>query len=255
MQSALFLLFCAVFSLPSLAGDVISLRSDEYCPYNCQPGSDKPGYMVEMARQIFERNEMTVDYQLLNWARAVEEARQGRVSGLLAAFENGRPELLVYPAEPAGKLQQCFYTLASRAGWQYRGLSSLKGIQLGLVNGYLYGPAIEAYAKDEGQNRVQYAIGDNPLQTNLAKLQKGRIDALLEDRNVIHYLLQTQPDLALRESGCSDWTVNMHVAFSRADPQSDAYARQWSQGVAALRRSGELKRILARYGLSDWKKP
>ena len=31
--------------------DVIDLRADEWCPFNCEAGSENPGFMVEIARE------------------------------------------------------------------------------------------------------------------------------------------------------------------------------------------------------------
>lgn len=44
------------------------------------------------------------------------------------------------------------------------------------------------------------------------------------------------------------------IAFSPALPQSEKYAEILSAGIAELRKSGELKQILSKYGLEDWKK-
>jgi polar amino acid transport system substrate-binding protein len=39
-----------------------------------------------------------------------------------------------------------------------------------------------------------------------------------------------------------------------ANPRAQAYADMLSDGVETLRRSGQLKRIMDRYGLPDWEK-
>lgn len=44
----------------------------------------------------------------------------------------------------------------------------------------------------------------------------------------------------------------MYIAFSPAISQSKEYARILSEGVDTLRKSGELKTILKKYGLDDW---
>ena len=32
--------------------DEVVLLADAWCPYNCEPGSDTPGFMIEIAREL-----------------------------------------------------------------------------------------------------------------------------------------------------------------------------------------------------------
>lgn len=50
----------------AVQADVVTLRADQWCPYNCVPGSDRPGYMIEIAREVFGRAGHQIDYQALN---------------------------------------------------------------------------------------------------------------------------------------------------------------------------------------------
>ncbi len=57
---------------PSPVGaETITLAADVWCPFNCNPGGDPPGYMVEVAKAVFEPRGHTVTYRVLPWARAV----------------------------------------------------------------------------------------------------------------------------------------------------------------------------------------
>jgi len=51
--------------------------SDPWCPYNCQPDSDKPGYVVEMLREIFPPPTWQLKYQIVPWDRALQQVREG----------------------------------------------------------------------------------------------------------------------------------------------------------------------------------
>ena len=64
----------------------ISLCADAWCPYNCVPGSSRPGMAVEIAQDIFGAAGDQVVYQELNWARCVEDARSGRFTGIIGAI-------------------------------------------------------------------------------------------------------------------------------------------------------------------------
>jgi ABC-type amino acid transport substrate-binding protein len=47
--------------------------------------------------------------------------------------------------------------------------------------------------------------------------------------------------------------LDFYVGFAPHVAESNARAKQLSETMTTLRSSGELKKILARYGLSDWR--
>ncbi|MNT92496.1 hypothetical protein D3C72_2337940 [compost metagenome] len=44
----------------------------------------------------------------------------------------------------------------------------------------------------------------------------------------------------------------LYVSFSPANPKSPQYAALITKGISELRQSGELKKILDKYGVLDW---
>ena len=46
-----------------LTAKTVVLVADEWCPYNCAPNSDKPGYVVEIAELVFAEAGHTVIYK------------------------------------------------------------------------------------------------------------------------------------------------------------------------------------------------
>jgi len=45
----------------------------------------------------------------------------------------------------------------------------------------------------------------------------------------------------------------VHIVFSRVDPKAKGYAKILGEGTRALRASGQLKTILDKYGIDDWR--
>src|SRR5690349_12435671 len=84
MNLKIFSIFLLISSGQILA-DEIKLTSDLWCPYACEPNSDKPGFMVEIAKEVFSSKGHTVKYELLNWARAIKATRIGRFDGIVGA--------------------------------------------------------------------------------------------------------------------------------------------------------------------------
>lgn len=239
---------CAVFiSLPVMAKDLV-LVADEWCPYNCKPGSDRPGYMIEIARAAFTPQGHRVIYQTLNWARAVAETRQGRFDAVVGAFQGDAPDF-VFPDEPLGQSGNALFVTAA-SEWRYLGPESLRGMRIGIIRSYDYGDLI---ARLLSHAELDMVSGDNGLATNIKKLRLGRIDGFIEDISVALFRLEA---MGLRSDivplpGVVDYE-DAYIAFSPALNGADYYGRALSQAVVRMRRDGRLQAILGRYGLEDW---
>ena len=123
---------------------------------------------------------------------------------------------------------------------------------------YGYAPIRDYIEANKDTPRVQYAHGEDALQTNLQKLLRGRISLVRSDELAFRYTAQ-QMGLAdsFRDAGgepIEDANSLLYIAFAPAQvcPQCTEYAQTLSRGMSQLRQSGELEKILARYGLHDW---
>lgn len=97
------LLCLGIFSISttlatSASSDMIVLMADEWCPYNCEPGSDSQGFMVEIAREAFMPFGHEIEYATLNWARALHRAALGEINGVIGALPDEAPEFIFGPA-------------------------------------------------------------------------------------------------------------------------------------------------------------
>lgn len=231
----------------------ITLVADEWCPYNCEPGSAKPGYMIEVAQKAFAEAGHTIDYRNMPWSRAVAESRAGKFDGIVGAAP-GDAEDFVFPSNSLGSSSAVFWVNKGEA-WKYAGMASLDAISLGTIRDYSYGDDLDAYVEknEKDAKRVQIASGDNALDMNFKKLAAKRIGTLVEDRNVAEYFIadsgQAGKFAAAGEVAEPD---PLYIAFSPASKDGKAYAKILSDGVQKLRESGELGKILSKYGLSDW---
>ncbi|MGH1482399.1 MAG: substrate-binding periplasmic protein [Geminicoccales bacterium] len=234
--------------------DVVTLRADEWCPYNCVPGSDRPGYMIEIAQEVFGRAGHQVDYQVLNWMRSIAEARNGRHTAIVGAINEEAPDF-VYPSEAIGMLSDGF-VVRKGTKFHYTGQDSFDGLTIGIIRGYDYHDLIDAYIKKHSSDRtrVQFTTGDDALEQNLKKLAAGRIDVVIDDQNVLNLAIQEFGLSHLLEIAGNDGAPEpAHIAFSPADDKAAEYAMLLADGIKDLRASGRLAEILGRYGLVDWR--
>lgn len=234
------------------AAATIKVRADSWPPYNDEPGSVTPGYMIEIAKAIFASQGHDIDYQLMPWARCLEAVRKGNVDAVVGTDPSESPDF-VYPGEAFGVHQNGFYVKKGTA-WSYAGVDSLKQVRLGIVGGYGYFPALDKYIEENEGKKIFVATGDAALPQLLKMLKTGRLDVVIENVNVMTQALQDN-QLAdhIVNAGLAEVKVNVFMAFSPAKESSKEYSRIFDEGLIQLRDSGKLQEILARYGVRDWK--
>lgn len=245
------LTICLLFVAGKNQQKTIVLVADEWCPYNCLPESDKPGYVIEIAKKIFEPLGYEVIYETTSWNRAIDGARKGVFDGIIGAEQIEAPDF-VFPESEMGLTVNCFY-VSNSSQWQYTGLKSLENITIGVIDNYTYGNLYTNYIESNlnNFNKVQILTGHDALSRNIKKLVAGRIDATIEDRNVInHYLNNNQ--LAIKEAGVLS-SEKIYLAFSPVGEKSIEYALIFDAGITKMRNSGELSSILAKYNIKDWR--
>ena len=230
---------------------MITLRADEWCPYNCDPSSDRPGYMIEIATEIFEAAGHSVDYRILNWSRSLEETRRGRYSAVVGAIPEEVPDFVL-----SGVLGLSTDGLAVRAGTaiDLSRPNPFNGLILAAISDYGYGEPPAAYisANADDPLKVQIIAGDDALERNLRKLMAGRVDIVVDDMYVLAQLLAERGIQQDVDIIVANQPNPVFIAFSPADPRAGEFAEILAEGTQRLRTSGRLDEILARYGLSDW---
>lgn len=248
------ILLSALLTLPTTAtADTITLVADEWCPYNCEPDSDRPGYMIEIAQNIFGKTGHTVVYKNLNWSRSIEDTRQGKYDGIVGATKP-EAEDFIYPEENLGSSANSFF-VSQQSKWRYQGIKSIETVRIAVIKDYEYGELLDLYITDNKSNlkKVQIATGDTALEKNFTKLVNGRIDVVIEDGAVGHYTIKEQGlSDRVQYAGNDGDPSDLYIAFSPNNKNSKSYAEILSLGIAELRASGELKKILEKYGQSDW---
>ena len=239
----------AVLSPVATAGaETLTLVADEWCPYNCTPGDEKPGFLVEIVKKVFEPQGFTVDYKIVPWARAIRDTRAGRYSAILGAIRSEAPDFHYADGTGFAAGTQAFVKPGSP--WKYAGPASLDAATLGVILDYSYGDTADKYIAQHRSDtkRVQLSTGEDALEKNVAKLVQGRVSVLLEDPAVMRYFLdKTNQTGAVAPAGALEDT-EVFVAFGPHEEHAAEHAKMLADGMRRMRESGELARILARYG-------
>jgi polar amino acid transport system substrate-binding protein len=237
---------------PIKPDDQIILASDEWCPYNCIPGSKKPGFMIEITRAALGLKGIDVIYKTMNWSRAHHKAGKGEIDGVIGVTTTEADEMnLAYGTEPLG-LSYFAFIMHKDNDWKFAGPASLPDISFGIIQDYVNGEIIAEYLEQEPDN-VTVQTGLNAFEKNMKLVMAGRLDAAIDDAAVAADKLQAL--------GISDQTriealdevpLPIFIAF-KPGKEGEKLSRLLDEGVAELRRMGWLQDILAKYGQTDWK--
>ena len=252
----LFLTFLACLLLQSSTGfalsdkkPTITIAADSWCPINCSRPETKEGVGIDIARAVFEPLGYNVNYIIMPWADALAKVNRGEIAAVVGAGRSDDPRL-VFPSSAILAISDDFYVLKG-ISWRFQGVETLKRKRLGVIESYGYGNEVKEYIRmnSEVRGAVQAQTGNNPLRTNIKKLQNNEIDVVVESRPVMEYTLASMglEDKVIWAGGVKQDAV--FLAFSPASPQSAGFAKMYDDGVRRLKASGQLANFYSAYGL------
>lgn len=230
----------------------ITLVADEWYPVNGDPKSDKPGYMIEIAKEIFKEKGYEVIYKIKPWERSILETRLGKEDCVVGAAKEDAPDF-IFPSASFGHLDIGFYTHQS-SPWVYEGIESLKQKALGAMSGYSYDDGeLDAYIQDNQKTpKIQLEFGNNGLDKLIKLLQHQRIDIIIETPAIMDSKIKEQQIQDIKLSGKLGLDRSMYIACTPVKDTTDQYIKWLDEGLTTLRQNGRLKTILDKYGLKDW---
>lgn len=247
------LLLACLALAPAARADTLRLRADSWMPYNGDPASELPGYAIEIARAIFGPRNIELDYANLSWGDALKAAAAGEIDAVVGANRDEAGSLVV-PQEPIGLPRIGLFARRDSPA-RYDNVPALAKHRLGVILDYKYWTALDTYIERSDAPQVIKFSGEQPLEDALAQLHAGEIDLLAETSSVFAW--------TAKSAGHSAGTFRL-VYLHEGDPvyfafapgeRGQRHAALFDEGIRALRRSGALAKILARYGQSDWAQP
>lgn len=241
----------ALTLLPAFSGSLALAQGPEnallvdapYPPYIIGDFGEQPrdGIMVRVLREAFQRLGMNLTIELMPWQRALGLAREGHVDGLVILLKSSdRENYLVYSDPVIASCGQVYYHKERRPDFNWREYEDLLGLRLGLVRGYVYGPAFHEAVARLGLS-TELADGS---RANMLKLFRGRVDLALEDERVAQAVLAQEPEWreVLQPAAKPTAVYNYHTALSRTSPVLPRLA-ELNAVLAEMRASGRIQAI------------
>ena len=246
------ILVTLLFTTFNIQAETIVLKADKWCPFNCEPtekNKNENGYMVEVAKYIFERRGHNVVYQNQHWANAIKIGREGKATALVATTKADAPDF-IYSDKSMGSNKECFY-VKTNDPWEFIDIKSLANRKLGTVEAYAYSGELTAFMH-ENPTSLYKATGENPLEQNLVELNSGKINTVVENPFVFNYFTEKKKIRdQFADAGCTTGD-DLYIGFSPKNPRSKEFAKILSDGILELRKDGTLDKIISKYSLKEW---
>lgn len=238
--------------------ETINVAVLEFCPFVCDPAKEdgRPGFSIELERAVFERAGYQINFHLVPYIRSIKMTEVGEYDAV--GFCNDESsEKNICSKESVGPMLQAFY-VKKGTPWRYTGIESLEKIKVGVISGYDYtllSEEFQAYLEKNRDNHdlVEYQYGKNVLHRIFQKILLGRIGTTNESVYVADYVAQKAGLLdKLEKAGTFEKVVWGRMCFSPKNPNSEKYVIILDEGIRQMKASGEMDRILNKYGLKEW---
>jgi polar amino acid transport system substrate-binding protein len=233
---------------------VVRLVDSPFPPYvlGQEGGPAVGGAAVALVRELFGRLELAVDIRLHPWKRTLRMVQAGRADGVCLLMHTAeREEFLAYTRPLFFAREGLYYHRDRLPGFAWRGFADLKPYRIGVVAGYTYGPAFM-----EAIQRLDLRVEAAPSGRRcLQKLIAGRIDLYVEEEAVAQTLLDRLSGgggVAMADKPVSVFPY--HLGLSRRS-EAHRLLPRLDRALAAMHRGGEVRRILAAWGLRPAEPP
>jgi len=251
----IWLLIC-IASCPLVASsDQFVFTTGDWRPYifevNGTVDASAPGFSIEIVDAVFEKMGHQITYRTAPFLRQIAETSRGKYLALVGVYKEEAPRLL-FPQEPIGMTQNCFYTNIE-SNWKYTSPKQLSNINIAVIDGYTYGD-IDTYIESNNEKIIALTGNEAEMMNRLVKLVEiGRVHTFVQDVAVAeHYFKQADIQDQIKSAGCLTSIPSM-IGFAPEDPRSKDLVREFDIQLSKLRDTGELEQILNKYGFSDWK--
>ncbi len=221
----------------------VRFSNQEYPPY---AGSRLPdgGMLTRLVTEVFRRGNVSVSYVWYPNNRAIQLARNGDVDGSVGwAPSPERERDLLFSHEVLPFRMVLFQRKAQRYRW--KALSDLAPYRFGITLGNFYSPEFDLLLK-QGVLQTDESADD---LSNMRKLVAQRVDLVPMELESGQFLIQQQLSPAQARQLVAQprayWHAPMCMVVWRGHPQAAELVRRFNRELAAMKRSGELARLLA----------
>ncbi|CTQ52081.1 Bacterial extracellular solute-binding proteins, family 3 [Roseibium album] len=257
IRSSIRACFCTLLFLANVPAhaEQLTFMTGDWRPYIFEENGSvdpmMPGFSVEIVNSVFAKLDHQISYKTAPFLRQIQEVEKGNFSALVGVYQEEAPNL-IFPDEAIGMTRNCFYTKLDQT-WHYENLTSLPSVRIATVGGYIYGE-IDDYVEANDESVIKLLGSEADMMKRLTELVDiDRAIAFVQDVAVAEYFFQTEGlQGRYKTAGCLPF-IEIMIGFSPNDARASNFVQEFDAQMAGMRASGELKKILAKYGVGDWK--
>lgn len=233
-----------------LFADTITLGADFWCPYNCDPNSDKPGFLVEIANEAFKMSGDKIDYRIMEWSHALDDASNGKIDGVIAVTKEEAPGF-IFPQHAPAMATDSFWA-SKKSNWTFNGIDSLKDRLLLVFKGYSYVEPLKTYIAENINNpeRIKVLESKSGRDETVKILLSNDKAVLIDESAAMEYFVNSINKMdQFNEFYSGLPPQNIYIAFSPKNPKSEQYAKILSHQLLKMINSGEYQKLVQKYTL------
>ncbi len=232
--------------IPIVQAREVSVRTVDWPPYY---GSslDKQGPLVEISRAALKVKGHTLAIKFIPWQRALVKVEDGTYDMVLGAYDTPERRKKYFPSDQIYSVKELVIGLASTGVNSFKSLKDLEGYKFGVVRGF-------AYSK-EFQNATF-------LNRDLSSSEVSNVKKLFAKR--VHFIVMNPAGFKENMKKVNDPNAMkekyVYLApplsensvlnlFSRRVKDGEAIARDFNEGLKAIKEDGTYEKILEQYGL------
>ncbi len=241
----------SVLSLSSYCREAKLIAVAEvWCPYVCEPSADKPGYLVDILEEIFQKQNIAIEHRLLPWRRAVYDTEKGITDAAMGAVQ-GNHGSTILGLENLG-FDETVFVVRKHEHFEYIGPEALNEKSLAVIAEYTYdnNGRLDKYLSQRKSRRHNFYVvhQEKPIESLFEMLLSGRIDTFPENKNVARYFASNKGLLDVVDFVVTDAKDSIYIAFTPSTKGKN-YRDLLDAGIQELRKNGRLSEILDTYGL------
>lgn len=263
--SVLFWLVCGLLAANAYGAErPLLVVGEEFPPFEFVQDERVVGIDIDIATLIFQKMQISVEFQIMPWKRAWKIVEDGEADAVLSTSrKEAREPYVWYPQENMWVSEYVFFVNKAQVQLDFKGYSTAteKKLKIGVINGNSYDASFwEAFPNQDGSKVFQGDLATSVLnaqlegaidaKTNFRKLEKGHIDLFPADKIVGVYtakLLGLQDQISFYETILYSKGYPMPFVKNSKYPGLQQIAEQYEQELKALKQSGEYQKILDKW--------
>ncbi len=235
-------LWC-VIATSAFAEKTLHVITDPWPPYIIDENRQQAGFEYQVMQEVLQQLGYSMSYQSYPWRRAIVMMKTQQADAILGIFKSDEREAYLWFPDTAFVETAYVFFVRNDQPFNYMGLKSLTGKRIGIIRGYYY--------TDEFDTATNFEKDPVPsLKQNLKKLVSGRIDLVIDNRDVGLYVAKQLGLVGQIEVVTTPLTAPQphYVAFAKK-PGYKELTQRFSEALHAFKQTERYQEILNQYGI------